>query len=177
MTLSHFSPDNDEVVSSAFSNGIHAMNETLFIPQPFFWYTALMEFNGAKIALLYEDKLVMQLRDNKPGLRFAGMWDFPGGGREEDETPIECAVREIQEEFGISLKPEVFIWKKEYPAMHDSNQRAYFLVAEITKEDIDSIKFGSEGQRWELKDQTFFFDNENVVPDLKGRFRDYLDSR
>ncbi|MEZ4195210.1 MAG: NUDIX domain-containing protein [Candidatus Paceibacterota bacterium] len=71
-----------------------------------------MKFNGVKVAVLFGDKLVMQLRDDKPGLRFANMWDFPGGGREGEETPIECAIREIKEEFGILLKSESFVWQK-----------------------------------------------------------------
>ena len=109
------------------------------------------------MALLHRDTLVMYLRDDKPGLRFAGMWDFPGGGRGGEETPILCAVREIKEEFGIHMTPELFVWQKEYPAMHDETQRAYFLVAHITAEDIAHITFGSEGQRWELVDQKRFF--------------------
>lgn len=89
------------------------------------WYTYEMEFNGTKVAILCGDKLVMSLRDNKPGLRFANMWDFPGGGREGKETPIECAIREIDEELGIQLTPAAFVWQKEYPAMHDPTQKAF----------------------------------------------------
>ncbi len=133
-----------------------------------------MEFSGTKVALLYNDLVVMQLRDDKPGLRFANMWDFPGGGREGEETPIECAVREIEEEFGITLDTCLFVWQKDYPAMHDPDQRAYFLVARVGKETIDNIQFGSEGQKWELFTQEAFFDREDVVPHLKGRFGDYL---
>ena len=116
----------------------------------------------------------MQLRDNKPGLRFANMWDFPGGGREGEETPVECAIREIQEEFGITLAREHFIWEKEYPAMHDPKQRAYFMVATIDDKEVKNIKFGEEGQRWEFMDIKTFFDNNEVVPHLKGRLQDYL---
>ncbi len=134
-----------------------------------------MIFNGVKVALLYKDTLVMQLRDNKPGLRFANMWDFPGGGREGSESPIECAIREIKEEFGITIKPESFIWQKEYPAMHDVQQRAFFLVVLATEADIKNIHFGTEGQRWDFMTHSEFFDSQDVVPDLKGRFRDYLE--
>ncbi len=134
-----------------------------------------MDFSGTKIALLYDDKLVMSLRDNKPGLRFANMWDFAGGGREGEETPIECSVREIEEELGITLKPESFIWQKEYPAMHDPSLTAHFLVARVSKAEVDAITFGDEGQRWDLMDIKTFFDSEDVVPLLKGRFQDYLD--
>jgi 8-oxo-dGTP diphosphatase len=135
-----------------------------------------MEFNGTKVALLCGDTVVMSLRDNKPGLRFANMWDFPGGGREGQETPIECATREIQEELGILLQPEAFIWEKEYPAMHDPAQKAFFLVATVTEKDIHSIQFGTEGQRWELFLQTTFFEHPDVIPALKERLRDYLAS-
>ncbi len=135
----------------------------------------MIDFSGAKIALLHEDKLIMQLRDNKPGLRFANMWDFPGGGREGTETPIECALREIKEEFGITLLPEQFIWQKEYPAMHDASLKAYFFVAQATQKDVDAIKFGDEGQGWDFMEIPNFFANEKVVPHLKGRLQDYID--
>ena len=41
---------------------------------------------------------LLQLRDDKPGLRNAGMWVPPGGGLEENESFIECAYREFFEE-------------------------------------------------------------------------------
>ena len=41
---------------------------------------------------------LLQLRDNKPDLRNAGMWVPPGGGLEENESLIECAYREFFEE-------------------------------------------------------------------------------
>ena len=47
----------------------------------------MMDFHGVKVAVLVGDKLLMHLRDDKPGLFNANMWDFPGGGREGNETP------------------------------------------------------------------------------------------
>ena len=35
---------------------------------------------------------------------FKGMWALPGGNIDEDERPIEAAIRELEEETGISLK-------------------------------------------------------------------------
>jgi 8-oxo-dGTP diphosphatase len=129
-----------------------------------------------KVALLHGDDLLMLLRDNKPGLRFANMWDFPGGGREGEETPEECAIREIQEEFNIVLHADSFVFKKEYPTMHDPLLRAWFLVGHISAADISTIIFGNEGQGWKLFPQSDFFAQVDVVPQLKGRFQDYLDS-
>ncbi len=134
-----------------------------------------MDFHGVKVALLYGDKLVMQLRDNKPGLYNANMWDFPGGGRENNETPRQCATREVMEEFGIHLEPGAFVWEKTYPALKDPNQKALFMVAMVTKNDIDTIQF-AEGQRWELFDYDTFFQKGDVVDAMKGRFKDYLDA-
>ena len=33
-------------------------------------------------------------------------WTLPGGGYYRDETPAECAARELREELGIDLPPE-----------------------------------------------------------------------
>lgn len=134
----------------------------------------MSDFSGAKIALFLEGKLVVYLRDNKPGLRFAGMWDFPGGGREKDETPLECITREVQEEFCITLKSEQIIWQKEYTAMHDDSQRAYFFVANVSQEQVNNIQFGEEGQRWKLMTVESFLSRDDAIPALKGRLSDYL---
>ncbi len=37
---------------------------------------------------------------------FHGLLEFPGGGVEKGETPLEAAVREVEEEVGIRIKPE-----------------------------------------------------------------------
>lgn len=39
----------------------------------------------------------------------AGKWEFPGGKVEKDETCEEAIVREIYEEFHISIKCNVFL--------------------------------------------------------------------
>jgi 8-oxo-dGTP pyrophosphatase MutT (NUDIX family) len=55
----------------------------------------------AGIVLMRPDRSVLlQLRDNKPGLSAAGLWVFPGGHCEPCESLINCARREFQEETG-----------------------------------------------------------------------------
>ena len=133
-------------------------------------------FVGVKIALFCDNKLLVCLRDNTLGLRFANLWDFPGGGREKSETPVECAIREVNEEFAIKLVPDSIVWQKEYPAMHDSTLRAYFMVAKISQNEIDNIKFGGEGQRWKLMSIDEFLSRNDAVPHLKQRLQDYLNT-
>ena len=135
-----------------------------------------MDFHGVKVAILVDDQLLLHLRDNKPSLFNANMWDFPGGGRESDESPQECAVREIEEELRIKLDTSAFIWEKVYPAQKDPSQNAYFMVATMSKDSIADIDL-QEGQRWKLFDQDEFFEREDVIEALKERFRDYLQSK
>ena len=134
----------------------------------------IMEFNGVKIAVLIDGNLLMHLRDNKPGLFQANMWDFPGGGREGNETPQECAIREIKEEFDITLDPRLIVWEKVFPAMKDPTQNAFFMVAKVPKEVLDTVTL-SEGQKWTTFDIETFFAKDDVVDALKGRFRDYME--
>src|SRR5258708_18449267 len=101
-----------------------------------------MDFLGVKVALLLNNSLLVIQRDNKPGLRFAGLWDFPGGGREDDESPFACAAREIKEELDIDLQESSILFQEVYPAMHDPTIKAYFMVVRITEKDVSAIAFG-----------------------------------
>jgi 8-oxo-dGTP pyrophosphatase MutT (NUDIX family) len=48
--------------------------------------------------------------------RHAGQWAFPGGRVELGETPLEAALRELDEELGIRLGPQTVIgWLDDYP--------------------------------------------------------------
>lgn len=132
------------------------------------------DFIGVKVALIRGDKLLVIQRDDKPGLRYANLWDFAGGGREGNETPFECVAREVNEELGLVLKPESVVWEKAHPAMHDSSLMAYFMVANIEDSDIKNIVFGDEGQGWKLIGVDDFMKDDTVVEPLKGRLSDYL---
>ncbi len=135
----------------------------------------MKDFTGSKIALINGDELLVIQRDNKPGLHFAGMWDLPGGGREDDETPAECAIREVEEELGIRLDPNTIIWQSTHPAIHDPNLTAYFLVAHISAGAIAAIKFGDEGQGWKMIKIADFMADPLVIDPLKNRLQVFLD--
>lgn len=47
-------------------------------------------------------------------------YTFPGGGQEGAETMEECVVREVTEEFGITVEPikEVYVYKNEISEEH-----------------------------------------------------------
>jgi 8-oxo-dGTP pyrophosphatase MutT (NUDIX family) len=48
--------------------------------------------------------------------RHAGQWALPGGRLEPGETPLDAALRELDEELGIRLGPDTVIgWLDDYP--------------------------------------------------------------
>jgi 8-oxo-dGTP pyrophosphatase MutT (NUDIX family) len=64
---------------------------------------------GTSAVLISTDgRLLFQLRDNFSHIPDPGKLDFFGGGREGDESFLECVVREVHEEIGLYLAPERF---------------------------------------------------------------------
>ena len=50
------------------------------------------------VVLLRDAAALLQHRDNTPTISAPGLWVFPGGHVENNETPVEAAVREFEEE-------------------------------------------------------------------------------
>lgn len=48
--------------------------------------------------------VLLQQRDDRPDLAYAGHWTLFGGQVEEGETPEECIRREIREELDLDLQ-------------------------------------------------------------------------
>ena len=133
------------------------------------------EFTGCKIALIYRDKILTILRDDKETIPYPNMWDLPGGGREGNETPFECVAREVYEELSIQLSKADVIWFQIYPSMLDGNKKSVFLVGRLTQEQFESIIFGDEGQGYKLVSFEEFLTSDRVVPQLQERVRDYME--
>jgi 8-oxo-dGTP diphosphatase len=54
-------------------------------------------------ALVDADRRVL-IAQRPEGKSLAGLWEFPGGKVEADETPEAALIRELEEELGISTK-------------------------------------------------------------------------
>lgn len=53
-------------------------------------------------------RLLLQQRDDIPGILYPGMVGLFGGHREGNETFLECVVREVHEEVSYLVPPEQF---------------------------------------------------------------------
>ena len=71
-----------------------------------------------------ENKAVLLIHRFKNGRNY---WVIPGGGAKGNETPVETAIREINEELSIQLKPAALNQLFEYKSQEDE----HFFYAEI----------------------------------------------
>ena len=134
-----------------------------------------LDFTGCKIALICGDRILTILRDNKENIPWPNTWELPGGGREGDETPFECAAREVFEELGLHLTEDNLLWSKVYPSMLYEGRQSVFMVGQLSQDQFDSIVFGDEGQSFKLMTIEEFLTLDQVVPQLQERVRDYVE--
>ncbi|MBA3911872.1 MAG: DNA mismatch repair protein MutT [Rhodobacter sp.] len=128
-----------------------------------------MDFVGAKAAFFCGASVLTCLRDDHPGLRWPGLWDLPGGGREGAEGPEDCLLRELEEEFGLALPADRLIWRREFSSIMDATKISVFFGGYLTEDEIGAIRFGDEGQGWELMPVTAFLDHDRAVPEMRRR--------
>jgi 8-oxo-dGTP diphosphatase len=128
-----------------------------------------VDFVGAKAAFFCGPAVLTCLRDEKPGLRWPGHWDLPGGGREGAESPEDCLLRELEEEFGLRLAPERLVWRRVFPSIMEAARASVFFGGWVTPDEVLAIRFGDEGQGWELMPVEGFLGHEKAVPEMQRR--------
>ena len=130
-----------------------------------------MSFSGAKLLLNSGSEALTYLRGDKPGLPWAAKWDLPGGGREGQESPESCALRELEEEFGLRLGPERLLWRRAFPTVDVPGKVGWFFAGRISAAEIAGIRFGDEGQFWRMMPFAAWLAHPDAVPDLQVRSR------
>ena len=73
--------------------------------------------------LVHNGRILIAQRRSPDSL--AGKWEFPGGKIEAHETPRQCLVREMKEEFGIDVAVGEFFEKSLY---HDESGKIQLLA-------------------------------------------------
>lgn len=57
--------------------------------------------NAASVALVRDSKVLVIKRAYAP---YQNLWTFPGGRMDPGETVEQCAIRELQEELGVTIR-------------------------------------------------------------------------
>ena len=129
------------------------------------------DFAGAKLALFLGDHLAVILRDDRPGLAWAGRLDLPGGGRDADESPRDCVLRETREELGLTLNPAHLCWSRRFVGQSGP---VWFFAAHLAAERARDVVLGDEGQGWRLMSPADYLADPLAIPHFQDRLRLYL---
>jgi 8-oxo-dGTP diphosphatase len=121
------------------------------------------DFHGAKLLLTCGDRMLTYLRDDDAGIPFPAHWDLPGGGREGHETPIACALRELEEEFALRLPPDA-LTGHDFASFQDPTMRSWLFTGTITDAQIAAIRFGDEGQEWRMMTVADYLSHPRRIP-------------
>jgi 8-oxo-dGTP diphosphatase len=122
--------------------------------------------HGAKAFVIYNQKILLILRDNKPDIPNPNTWNFPGGGIEEGEEPLETLKRELEEEISIIPKNIHWLGKTTYV----NQVSVYRYIIWLDQNEYEELKLGDEGQRME------FFNLSKVIKlKLSLQTRQYIE--
>lgn len=78
------------------------------------------------VVRIWDNKMAIQQRD--PSIKkWPGVYCFPGGAVEHDETPDEAVARECREETGIAMIPADFLHIGNFAYLMDSKLRVNSL--------------------------------------------------
>lgn len=133
-----------------------------------------MDFIGAKLAILVKNRIVTILRDNVPSIPWPGHWDLPGFVRDGDETPQDCVLRELQEELGLTLRPNALAYG--VPS-RSAREKVRYFVTEQGDFDPGQVRFGDEGQGWKLAEIDWYLRQPKAIPHHVRELICYLETR
>lgn len=131
-------------------------------------------FVGAKVILTCGASILVMRRDDIPTIRWPGQWDLPGGAREGDESPAECALRELAEETGLRLTPDRLTRAEPRPSVSRPGRTGWYFVAEITPAEAASARLGDEGSELRLMPLADFLADPQAIAPFRRIVREML---
>ncbi len=118
--------------------------------------------------IFHNGKLLISQRHATAHL--GGLWEFPGGKREANETFEQCLVREIREELGI----EISIGKQFEEIFHDyadKSVRLKFFICELLSGEPKTL--GCAAFKWIGKSELADYEFPDADAQLLEKLRDY----
>lgn len=129
-----------------------------------------VDFNGAKLALFLDDSLLVYQRDRRDDIPYSGLLDLPGGGRENNESPQACVLRELREEFGLVLSPQR-VKLAQYYTIPFNGLLGCFFTGVLQSSEQRLIRFGDEGQWWRFMSVKAFLEDPRAIGHLQQLVR------
>lgn len=105
----------------------------------------------AAIIVTPDNRFLMQLRDDKPGIWYPNCWSFFGGAIEEGETPSDALRRELQEELSFSPREIRYFTQVawDFAAWNLGVKLRYIFTVPLDERELAGLKLG-EGQEMRL---------------------------
>ena len=132
--------------------------------------------NAVAVILVFENKYLFQLRDDKKNIFFPNHWGLFGGALEKREKIIDGLNREIYEELSIKLsKSKIKFFTTISFKFNQKILNRYFFVAHMNRNQKSNIKL-KEGKKFK-----FFKSNDlkkkKLVPYDQFAFWLYLNEK
>jgi 8-oxo-dGTP pyrophosphatase MutT (NUDIX family) len=129
---------------------------------------AVVPRGAATVVLLRPDRSVFLMRRSR-GMAFGGMWAFPGGAIEADESPALAAVREVREETGVLLDPAALTpWHRWLTPAYEPRRfdTWFFLAALPAGQHAAQPEFEADQVRWLSPEQALAANRAGELPML-----------
>lgn len=98
--------------------------------------------NASSAIICWKDKILLFHRDNIPIIPAPDCWQFPGGGIEKGETPLEAVKRELKEEVTHTPINIKFLGR-----FDQGDHFTYFYCSFVSDVEAKNFKLGKgEGQ-------------------------------
>jgi 8-oxo-dGTP diphosphatase len=116
--------------------------------------------------IIKDNRILLQLRDDKPEIPFPNCWSTFGGAVEEGETPLYALKRELKEELDYDVIEPTFIGIKEYHGYLIANFYVMDEKFEVEQHPVQEGQRGAFFTREELKNIPFAFNIKEVAEEL-----------
>ena len=110
-----------------------------------------------------------------PGDSFGGLWEFPGGKREADESMEGCLVREVREELALEIIPTKFLCRSTHPYIDKTIHLFFYICEWVTGHPVRHECFDFKWlSRDELMNHQFPRGDLEILKELKTHWHSYF---
>ena len=110
---------------------------------------------GAAVGIIVNDAKTL-LCQRKRGSSYELKWEFPGGKIENNETPEQCVVRELNEELSIDAESVILLDVVDAAYSDDNVYRVFYFYINQYSGNISNIVF--EEIEWVVSDRILSMD-------------------